>query len=123
MKKIIAIAFSAILALVISNVHAAGTTASANNIKARISTSTDVLDKKGKLLYSVKRYDESQLKREIKSLVHNQYAEFDIAGVEEIVMPGTTESIYIVHLQDDTHIKIVRIYNGETEVTGTYKRG
>ena len=121
MKKIITIAVIALLLFGLNRIHAAPATAEAAS--AKTITSTEVHDKKGKLLYSVKRYSESQLNRTIKSLVRSQYAEYDIVGVEEIIVPGTTESIYMVHLQDETHIKVVRVYNGETEVTGSYKRG
>jgi len=121
MKKIITIAVSALLAAVVSTstVNAAGKTTTS----VKESTSTDVRDKKGKLLYSVKRYDAAQLNKEVKSLVRSQYYDFDIVGVEEIIMPGMEKSIYVIHLQDDTHVKVVRIYNGELEVTGDYKRG
>jgi len=121
MKKIITVAIFAVIALAVSKVHASGNAKAVTNSKA--ATSTDVRDKNGKLVYSVKRYDESQLNREIKTIVHSQYADFDIAGVEEVVMPGTDKSVYIIHLQNDTQIKIVRVYNGEAEVTANYKKG
>lgn len=120
MKKIITIAVIALLLFGLNRIHAAPAAEAAN---AKTIASTEVHDKKGKLLYSVKRYSENQLSRTIKSLVHSQYAEYDIIGVEEIIIPGTAESIYMVHLQDETHIKVIRVYNGETEVTASYKRG
>ena len=118
MKKIIAITAILLLFWGLNKVHAAPANATAATI-----TSTDVRDKNGKLVYQVKRYTEDQLNRQVKSVVHSQYAAFDITGVEEIIVPGTKENIYLVHLQDDTQIKIVRVYNGETQETETYKRG
>jgi len=118
MKKIIAIAAIMLLFWGLNKVHATPAGATATT-----ATCTDVRDKNGKLAYQVKRYTEDQLNRPVKSLVHSQYAAYDITGVEEIVIPSTKESIYLVHLQDDTQIKIVRVYNGETQETETYKRG
>ncbi|HWB28622.1 MAG TPA: hypothetical protein VG738_24280 [Chitinophagaceae bacterium] len=122
MKKIITIALSAVIAVTMSatSVHANAATV---NASVKSATSTEVHDKNGKLLYSVKRYDESQLSREVKSIIHSQYADFDIAGVEEIVVPGMEKSIYIIHLQNETSLKTVKVYDGEIEVTGNYKRG
>ncbi len=123
MKKIFSIAVSVIAAAIMgtTNANATSNALVAKNVKT--ATSTEVHDKKGKLIYSVKRYDESQLNKEVRSLVRSQYYDFNIIGVEEVVIPGTEKSVYMIHLQDDTHIKIVKVFNGEMEVTGDYVRG
>lgn len=117
MKKIIAIAAVLLLFWGLNKVHA---TSAANTATA--TTSTDVRDKNGKLVYQVKRYTEDQLNRQVKSLIHSEYSAYDITGIEEIIVPGTTENIYVVHLQDDIQIKIVRVYNGEITETETYMK-
>jgi hypothetical protein len=86
-------------------------------------TETPIYNKKGKLLYSVKRYDESALPKEISRMVRNQYYDFDIVGVEEVVIPSGSNSIYFVHIANDKKLETVKVYNGESEVVNEYKRG
>jgi len=123
MKKLLSIIFGAGIAVIMmtTGANAAGSVKDVKDAKA-IST-TQVHDKKGRLLYQVKRYDENQMPKEIRSLVRSQYYDYNIVGVEEITIPGEEKSIYVVHLQDDTTIKIVKVYDGVMEVTGEYVRG
>ncbi len=86
-------------------------------------TETPIYDKKGRLLYSVKRYDESALPKDISRIVRNQYYDFDIIGVEEVVIPSSSNSIYFVHIANDKKLETVKVYNGESEVVNEYKKG
>jgi len=86
-------------------------------------TETPVYNKAGKLLYTVKRYDESALPKEISRMVRNQFYDFDITGVEEVILPSDTNSIYLVHIGNENKLKTVRVYNGGLEVINEYKKG
>ena len=49
--------------------------------------STSVYNKNGKLLYTVKRYEAAALPGNVRRMVSNQFYDFDIAGVEEVILP------------------------------------
>ena len=114
-----AVAFALIMT---AGIHAQTRTVNLENIPAD-KTETRIYDKNGKLLYSVYRYDETELPKEVKSLVRREYSDYDIAGVEEVKTPGNLTSIYFVHVQNETTLKVVKIFNGETELVKEYKRG
>jgi len=86
-------------------------------------TETPVYNKAGKLLYTVKRYEESSLSKELSRMVRNQFYDFDIIGVEEVMLPSDSNSIYLVHIGNENKLKTVRVYNGELEVINDYKKG
>ena len=86
-------------------------------------TETPIYNKAGKLIYTVKRYEATTLPKEISRLVRNEFVDYDIAGVEEVVLPSDDNSIYLVHIVNDKKIKTVRVYNGESEVINEYKKG
>ena len=113
-----------ILAAALSiSVSAQTKTVNLENISISNKTEIQIHDKKGKLLYSVYRYDATGLPSEIKSLVKREYYDSNIAGVEEVQTPGDANSIYFVHVQNDSKLRLVRVYNGETELLKEYKRG
>ena len=104
------------------NIESVSTTS--KEIKTPVSiTETPFYNKAGKLLYTVKRYDESSLPKGISRMVRNTYSDFDIIGVEEIVLPSDNNSIYMVHIGNDKKLKTIRVYNGESEVMNEYKKG
>ena len=82
-----------------------------------------VYNKSGKLMYTVKRYEGSSLPKEVSRLVRNQYDDFDIIGVEEVVVPSNEKSIYLVHIGNDKELKTIRVYDGETQIVNEYKKG
>lgn len=84
---------------------------------------TPIHNKAGKLIYTVKRYEATALPKEVSRLVRNEFVDYDIAGVEEVVLPSNINSIYLVHIANDKKMKTVRVYNGESEVINEYKKG
>lgn len=86
-------------------------------------TETPIYNKAGKLLYIVKRYDETALPKDISRMVRNEFYDFDIVGVEEVVIPSNSNSIYFVHIASDKKLKTIKVYNGESEVMNEYKKG
>ncbi len=82
---------------------------------------TVAYDKKGRWIYSIKRYDEAQLPKEIRSGVKSVYYDYSIAHVEEVSINDRV--IYIVHLEDATTMKTLRIENGEIEEAENFIKG
>ena len=82
-----------------------------------------VYNKAGKLAYTVKRYDEKGLSKNISRLIRNQFYEFDIIGVEEVVPASNDNSIYFVHIGNEKELKTIKVFNGEPEVVKEYKKG
>jgi len=77
-----------------------------------------VYNKRGNWLFTIINYSEEQMPREVRSLVKDSYGEFTITLVQEVRQGGIT--LYKVHLEDNTHIKQVLVYNGEITVYGDF---
>jgi hypothetical protein len=72
-------------------------------------------DKKGRWQYSLKYCDEKKLPREIRAMVKRNYYDFAITLVQVIEIPG--HLAYLVHLEDATSFKIIRVTDeGEMDV-------
>lgn len=84
---------------------------------------TPVYNKAGKLMYTVKRYQSESLPKNVRRMVENEFEDYNIAGVEEIVLPSDNNSIYLVHIANDKKLETVRVYKGESEVIKEYKKG
>jgi hypothetical protein len=73
--------------------------------------------KKGQWSASLKGYNEDKLSRDIRNIVKHEYYDYKINYIQEI---ETTESegspTYIVHLENDNTIKLVRVKDGEMDV-------
>jgi hypothetical protein len=72
-------------------------------------------DKKGHWQYSLLFYGEDKLPKDIRSTIRSTYYDLSITLVEEV---QTTEGMaYVVHLEDKTNIKILRVSkDGEMEI-------
>jgi hypothetical protein len=72
-------------------------------------------DKKGRWQYSLLFYSEDKLPRDIRTVVKSTYFDLAITLVEEV---QTTEGMaYIVHLEDKSNIKLVKVSkDGEMEI-------
>jgi hypothetical protein len=79
-------------------------------------------DKKGRWQYTVKFYDEFQLPHDIRAAIKSIYYDYKITVVEEI--DASQNLIYIVHMEDKTSIKNLRVSNdGEIEVMEEFTKG
>ena len=79
---------------------------SLNTTKNRV-----VYDKKGNWKYTVSYYEEKNLPAEIRAIVKPVYYDYTISRVEEI--HANDQIIYLVHVQNDTRLKTLRISEGE----------
>ncbi len=72
-------------------------------------------DKKGNWLYTVTGYTQDKLAREIRAMVRRAYYDYDISYINEINMPGDV-TVYIIQIQDEKTLKLIRICDGEMEI-------
>jgi hypothetical protein len=64
-------------------------------------------DKKGHWQYSLKCCDENKIPRDVRNMVRRTYFDFKITMVQVIEIPDNV--VYLVHLEDATSLKIVRV--------------
>ena len=83
-------------------------------------TEDDVLylvtyNKKGKWLHTMRQYDETKLEHDVRAQVRSVYYDYNILLIEEIerAMKPLT---YIVHMEDKTSFKNLKISDREMEV-------
>ena len=88
---------------------------SVNTSKNRV-----VYDKKGNWKYTVSYYDEKNLPAEIKAIVKPVYYDYSISRVEEV--HAGDQIIYIVHVQNDTSLKTLRVTEGEMVLTEDFPK-
>ena len=78
-------------------------------------------DKKGRWLYSIKRYSEQKLPKDLRAGVKSVYYDFNIVNIEEVEINDQT--IYIIHLEDATSMKTLRICDGDMEEVQNFVKG
>ncbi|MEP6747850.1 MAG: hypothetical protein ABJB86_08990 [Bacteroidota bacterium] len=78
--------------------------------KSGIKTKTGY-DVKGNWLYTMRSYEETMLPKEVRAQVKSVYYDYAITWVNEIIEGRQT--IYVVHLQDKTSYKNIRVCEGE----------
>jgi len=80
-------------------------------------------DKKGNWIGHLKVYHEDKMPKDIRKMVKQEYYDYKILTVQEV---ETYQSIamptYIVTIQDDKNIKLIRIQDNEMDVYKELKR-
>jgi hypothetical protein len=76
---------------------------------------------KGSRQHTILYYEEKKLPREVRNMVKSVYYDYTILNVVEIRVDE--QPIYMVYLQDDTHLKTIRVYDGEMQQVQNYIRG
>ena len=80
-------------------------------------------NKKGQWSASLKGYGEDKFSRDIRSIVKHEYSDYKITYVEEIETLDTHgKPTYIVHVEDEDNIKLIRVSDGEMNVYKEYKK-
>ena len=93
-------------------------TFTSDDIRTRI-----LYDNKGYLVGSIKYYGEEKMSREIRHIIKSTYYDYNIIYAQEIETPDSKGMpTYIICLQDNTNIKMIRICDGEMSVWKEYKR-
>jgi hypothetical protein len=80
-----------------------------------------VYSSRGDFLYTIRQYYENVMPRDIRGIVKSQYYDYTITVVDEIE-ERMKPLVYVVHLQDSTTLKNVRVCDREMEVIEEYKK-
>ena len=76
---------------------------------------------RGDYVYTIRQYYENVMPRDVRSMVKSQYYDYTITLVEEIE-ERMKPLVYVVHLEDSTTLKNVRVSEREMEVLEEYKK-
>jgi hypothetical protein len=80
-----------------------------------------VYNSRGDFSYTIKQYFESNLLRDVRAMIKSQYYDYKITLVEEIVQT-LKPLVYVVHMEDATTLKNIRVSDREMEVIEEYKK-
>jgi hypothetical protein len=84
--------------------------------------STTAYDKKGNWVYTIQQYTIDDLDKNLKDRIRSVYYDYDVATIQKVEQPGM-DVVYVVHLENEKSIKIVRLTNDEMELIQDLKRG
>ena len=76
--------------------------------------------KRGTWLYTIKRYGENTLPKNVREQVKMQYYDYKISHIDEVHVPGQENSIYIIKLRDEKNFKTLRVCDTDMEVIAEY---
>ena len=79
-----------------------------------------VYDKKGNWKFTISYYDEKNLPTEVRAIIKPVYYDYSISRVEEIHVDD--KIIYLVHIQNETSLKTLRVCNGEMELMEDFNK-
>ena len=71
--------------------------------------------------YTLQYYNEQKLPREVRNMVKSVYYDYAIFNVIEVNL--NDQPIYLVYMRDETHLKTIRVSNGEMQEVQNYTRG
>jgi len=88
----------------------------ANNSNCRT-----VYNNRGDFVYTIRQYQENNMPRDVRHMVKSQYYDYTITLVEQ-VEELRRPLVYVVHLEDATTLKNVRVCEREMEVMSDYMK-
>jgi hypothetical protein len=125
--QILAITFAIASLLVTSTTYAGGTSSKLEKgyvVRSIIDgrQSMTAYDKKGKWVYTIEQYSIKDLDTDLSDRVKSVYYNYDVTGIQKVEQPGM-DVVYVVHLQNEKSIKIVRLTTDEMELVKDLIRG
>jgi len=80
-------------------------------------------DKKGNWTGSLKVYNEDKMPKDIRKMIKQEYYDYKILAVQEVeTYESKSEPTYIVTIEDNKNIKLIRIEDDQMDVYKEYKR-
>lgn len=76
---------------------------------------------RGEFVYTIRQYYENVMPRDVRGMVKSEYYDYTITLVNEIE-ERMKPLVYIVHLEDSTTLKNVRVCERDMEVLEEYKK-
>ena len=125
--RILAIAF-AIASILITSTTYAGNKSSRSEKGYVVHSVIDgrksmtAYDKKGKWVYTIQQYSIDDLDKSLKDRIRSVYYDYDVTIIQKVEQPGM-DVVYVVHLENEKSIKIVRLTNDEMETIQDLIRG
>ena len=125
--RILAIAF-AIASILITSTTYAGNKSSRSEKGYVVHSIIDgrksmtAYDKKGKWVYTIQQYSIDDLDKSLKDRIRSVYYDYDVTIIQKVEQPGM-DVVYVVHLENEKSIKIVRLTDDEMELIQDLKRG
>jgi hypothetical protein len=83
-------------------------------------TTKSLFDKKGKIIYTINYFSETQLPVSIKGIVTNKYRDYKITSVAKITEDN--RQIWIVKLAGKTNFVATQVENGEMEEIENFQK-
>lgn len=80
-----------------------------------------VYNSRGEFSYTIRQYYERSMLREVRAMVKSQYYDYTITMVEEIEQP-LKPVVYVVHMEDATTLKNIRVSERDMEVIEEYTK-
>ena len=117
--RILAIAF-AIASILITSTTYAGNKSSRSEKGYVVHSIIDgrksmtAYDKKGKWVYTIQQYSIDDLDKSLKDRIRSVYYDYDVTIIQKVEQPGM-DVVYVVHLENEKSIKIVRLTNDDME--------
>src|SRR6266542_157007 len=68
---------------------------------------------KGIWHHTIRYYDEKKLVHDIRSIVKSSYYDYSILTIAEVHFNDQT--VYMIYVQDETHLKTIRVCDGEMQ--------
>lgn len=79
-------------------------------------------DKKGNWAGDLKGYHEDHMNKDVRDLVKSTYFDYKINYVNEVQTPENVDMpVYIVHIQGNNEIKLIRVCDGAMDVYQEFK--
>jgi hypothetical protein len=76
---------------------------------------------KGVWHHTIQYYPEKKLSGNIRDIVKRTYYDYTILNIIEVSFGD--QPVYMVYMQDETHLKAIRVYDGEMVEIQNYTRG
>lgn len=76
---------------------------------------------RGEFVYTIRQYYENVMPRDVRGMVKSEYYDYAITLVDEIE-ERMKPLVYVVHLEDSTTLKNVRVCERDMEVIEEYKK-
>lgn len=80
-----------------------------------------VYNNKGGFSYTIRQYYENKMPRDVRAVVKSQYYDYTITLVEEIE-ELSRPVVYVVHMEDATTLKNIRVSDREIDVLEEYNK-
>jgi hypothetical protein len=126
--KILSFVLGIVVILITSNSYATDNTSSKSKRGYVVHSVVDghqtmtAYNKKGKWVYTIQRYGPDNLDKNLVDRVRSVYYDYGVMAMQKVEQPGMDE-VYVVHLENEKSIKIVRVTSDEMELVKDFIKG